>query len=89
MSIDEAKAVVIQAIQSGDLTYGDVKQFTDVLFTKLWLENSRLKGETMKPQYQRQQTPHSLTKWILLSFVVVGIFGLVYYSISPNHYWTA
>lgn len=46
MNIDEAKSIVIQAIQSGDLTYGDVKQFTDVLFSKLWLENSRLKAET-------------------------------------------
>jgi len=45
----------------------------------------------MKPtkNYQRTQTPHSLTKWILLSFVVIGIFGLIYYTISPNHYWTA
>jgi hypothetical protein len=45
----------------------------------------------MKPQanYQRQQTPHSLTKWVLLSFIVIGVFGLIYYTISPNHYWTA
>jgi len=44
----------------------------------------------MKPQanYQRQQTPHSLTKQIMWSFALIGIPGLIYYSISPNHYWT-
>lgn len=40
--------------------------------------------------YNRQQTPHSLTKWILISlFTGVGFIWLTYYSISPNHYWTA
>ncbi|GAB2707805.1 DUF2510 domain-containing protein [Arthrobacter bambusae] len=38
--------------------------------------------------YNRPQTPHSLTKWIILSLFVVGIPGLIYYSVSPNHYWT-
>ncbi len=40
-------------------------------------------------QYNRIQKPHSLTKWILLCFVIIGIPGVIYYSISPNHYWTA
>lgn len=41
--------------------------------------------------YTRQQTPHSLTKWILISVFTAGIGGiwLAYYSMSPNHYWTA
>lgn len=38
--------------------------------------------------YNRQQTPHSLTKWILISCTGVGIPWLIYYSVSPNHYWT-
>jgi len=40
--------------------------------------------------YTRQQTPHSLTKWILLSlFLGLPAIGLIYYTVSPNHYWTA
>ena len=50
-----------------------------------------LRDKNMREQanYQRQQTPHSLTKLILLSCMGVGIPWLIYYSISPNHYWTA
>jgi hypothetical protein len=39
--------------------------------------------------YNRQQKGHSITKYILLSLVIVGLPGLVYYSVSPNHYWHA
>ena len=37
--------------------------------------------------YVRQQKGHSLLFWILASFCVVGIPFLIYYSVSPNHYW--
>lgn len=41
--------------------------------------------------YNRQQTPHSLTKWVLISFITggIGLIWLAYYSMSPNHYWKA
>jgi hypothetical protein len=40
--------------------------------------------------YNRQQTGHSLTLWVLLSlFLIVPVVGLIYYSVSPNHYWHA
>ena len=41
--------------------------------------------------YNHQQTPHSATVWTLISLFTGG-FGLiwvVYYSLSPNHYWKA
>lgn len=45
----------------------------------------------MKPKYQvvynREQKGHSLVKWIFLSLCGIGIPWLIYYSISPNHYW--
>ncbi len=37
--------------------------------------------------YVRQQKGHSLLKMIILSCFLVGIPFLIYYSISPNHYW--
>lgn len=40
-------------------------------------------------QYVRQQKGHSLTKHILLCFVLVGFVTIPYYSISKNHYWHA
>ncbi len=40
--------------------------------------------------YNRQQTGHSLTLWIVLSlFLIFPLIGLIYYSASPNHYWHA
>lgn len=39
--------------------------------------------------YVRQQKGHSLTLWIFLSFMMFGIPWLIYYSVSPNHYWHA
>lgn len=41
--------------------------------------------------YNRQQTPHSATAWTLITLFTGG-FGLIwviYYSLSPNHYWKA
>lgn len=49
--------------------------------TKKWQETKA------SPNYIRQQKGHSLTKHILLCFVMVGFFTIPYYSISPNHYW--
>lgn len=39
--------------------------------------------------YTRQQKGHSLTIWIILSMMLIGIPGLIYYTKSPNHYWHA
>ena len=39
------------------------------------------------PNYVRQQKGHSLTKHILLCFVMVGLFTIPYYTVSKNHYW--
>ncbi len=50
------------------------------------------KGRTankMPVSYVREQKGHSITAWILLSCIVVGIPWLIYYSVSPNHYWHA
>lgn len=46
-------------------------------------------SEKAKPQYVRQQKGHSLTLHIFLIFVLVGVFTIPYYSLSPNHYWHA
>lgn len=44
----------------------------------------------MQVSYTRPQTGHSLTKWVIASlFLVFPVIGLVYYSVSPNHYWHA
>lgn len=43
----------------------------------------------MPVSYTRQQKGHSLTGWIVASLFVVGIPWLIYYSVSPNHYWHA
>lgn len=40
--------------------------------------------------YTRQQKGHSLTLWILLSvFLLIPVIWVIYYSVSPNHYWHA
>ena len=41
--------------------------------------------------YSRQQTPHSATAWTLISLFTggIGLIWVVYYSLSPNHYWKA
>ena len=39
------------------------------------------------PTYVRQQKGHSLVKHILLCFVIIGVFTILYYTISKNHYW--
>ena len=39
-------------------------------------------------QYVREQKGHSLTKHLLLGWVVLWI-PAIYYSFSPNHYWRA
>lgn len=46
-------------------------------------------AEKPKANYTRQQKGHSLTGWIFLSLFVIGIPWLIYYSVSPNHYWHA
>lgn len=40
-------------------------------------------------KYVREQKGHSLTLWIFLSLCGIGIPWLIYYSVSPNHYWHA
>lgn len=39
--------------------------------------------------YNRQQKGHSIILWVILALLVVGIPGIIYYSVSPNHYWHA
>jgi hypothetical protein len=39
--------------------------------------------------YTREQKGHSLILYIFLSLIVIGIPGLIYYTVSPNHFWTA
>lgn len=42
----------------------------------------------MPVSYTRPQKGHSITVWIILSlFLVFPVIGLIYYSVSPNHYW--
>lgn len=50
---------------------------------------SEVKQARDKAQYTRQQKGHSLTLHILLAFLIVGLFTIPYYSLSPNHYWHA
>lgn len=38
-------------------------------------------------QYVRQQKPHSLTKHLLLGWILAYI-PTIYYAVSPNHYFT-
>ncbi len=35
----------------------------------------------------RTQTGHSIILFLILSAFVIGIPFLIYYTISPNHYW--
>ena len=37
--------------------------------------------------YVREQKGHSILLWLILSCCAVGIPFLIYYSVSPNHYW--
>lgn len=39
--------------------------------------------------YVRQQQGHSIILHIFLIFVIIGMFTVPYYSLSPNHYWHA
>ena len=40
-------------------------------------------------RYVRVQKGHSLIFWIFARFFGIGIPFLIYYSLSPNHYWHA
>lgn len=47
-------------------------------------------ANNMGVSYVRQQKGHSLTLWIILSlFFVIPVIWLIYFSVSPNHYWHA
>lgn len=39
--------------------------------------------------YVRMQKGHSLIFWLIMCFFVIGIPFVIYYTISPNHYWHA
>jgi hypothetical protein len=44
----------------------------------------------MPVSYVRPQQGHSLVKWLIASLLLVlPVIGLIYYSVSPNHYWHA
>lgn len=43
-----------------------------------------------KPRdYVRQQKGHSILLHLCLCMVLVGMFTIPYYTLSPNHYWHA
>ncbi|WP_382307240.1 DUF2510 domain-containing protein [Herbiconiux sp. UC225_62] len=47
-------------------------------------------ANNMGVSYVRPQQGHSLTLWIILSvFLFIPVIWLIYYSVSPNHYWHA
>ncbi len=47
-------------------------------------------ANNMGVSYVRQQKGHSLTLWIILTLLLaVPVIWLIYYSVSPNHYWHA
>lgn len=52
------------------------------------MTSSKLKVKR-EVSYVRNQKGHSLTWWIILSCFMIGIPWLIYYSVSPNHYWHA
>ena len=52
------------------------------------MPENQIKQSRDKAQYTRQQTGHSLTKHLLLGWVLLWI-PAIYYSFSPNHYWHA
>jgi len=41
-----------------------------------------------KAQYVRQQKGHSLTMWLFFLGPITLWIPTIYYSFSPNHYWT-
>lgn len=43
-------------------------------------------ANNMPVSYTRQQKGHSLTKHLLLGWVLCYI-PTIYYAVSPNHYW--
>ena len=52
------------------------------------MSETNLQGKD-NSQYVRIQKGHSLVLWILLSIFLCGIplIWVIYFSISPNHYW--
>lgn len=46
-------------------------------------------ANNMPVSYQRAQQGHSLTAWLILSCLIIGLPGLIYFTVSPNHYWHA
>jgi hypothetical protein len=51
-------------------------------------EHKPVKQSADRAQYVRQQKGHSLTLHLILGVVVLWA-NVVYYSVSPNHYWHA
>jgi len=41
--------------------------------------------------YNRQQKGHSVIAWTLISLFTggIGLIWVIYYAVSPNHYWHA
>jgi hypothetical protein len=41
--------------------------------------------------YTRQQRGHSVIAWTLVSIITggIGLIWVIYYSVSPNHFWHA
>jgi hypothetical protein len=51
-------------------------------------EHGKVKQSRDKAQYVRQQKGHSLTWNLILGFPILWL-NVLYYSLSPNHYWHA
>lgn len=52
-----------------------------------WQQQDPRSANRMPVSYVRPQQGHSLTLHLLLCCVVIGLFTVPYYSMSPNHYW--
>lgn len=65
-------------------------QFAPTAAPQQQAQPERREANGMGVSYVRNQKGHSLTLWIILSlFLIVPVIGLIYYSVSPNHYWHA
>ncbi|GAB3797965.1 hypothetical protein GCM10028798_09770 [Humibacter antri] len=54
------------------------------------VEYAGRKANKMPVSYTREQKGHSLTGWIIASvLLVIPLIWVIYYSVSPNHYWHA
>jgi hypothetical protein len=68
--------------------YGDIAALRAAHFLGPEEPMSDIRKARDKAVYTRQQKGHSLTKHLLLGWVVLYI-PTIYYAVSPNHYFHA